>query len=115
MTLRARLVEGVTMKSDLAINLSTNETTKIALLEQSNNYIYEMLQRLEKRFDVTDAGLSNLVGRIDKLDTKFDTKHDSLNIKMDSNNKWLIGLAMTILFSAATIGLSLFSIIKMNG
>lgn len=97
--------------------MSKNNTqeTRIALLEQSTNHIYEALQRIEKRFDHIDNGFNSVESRIDQLDKKFDAKHDALNAKIDSNNKWLIGLAISVFFSAATLGFTVYSFIHKLG
>jgi len=53
---------------------SYSNDVRLALLEQSINNINSTLVRFEKRFDQIDA-------KLDKLDTKIDT-----------NQKWCIGL-----------------------
>ena len=74
-----------------------SQDTRIALLEQSQNHIYETLIRIEKRFDDMEIKSEK---RLDKIDQRFD--------KIDSNHKWLIGLVVTILFSTATLSFNLY-------
>lgn len=50
--------------------------TRLALLEQTNEHIYEALKGLNTRFDSMDK-------KIDKLDNKLETKIDKLEIKLD--------------------------------
>jgi hypothetical protein len=62
-----------------------NSDVRLALLEQTNEHIYEVLCRMEKRFDKIDE-------RLDKIDAKFDGKLDKLNSKVDAHFYTLITL-----------------------
>ncbi len=66
-----------------------NQDTRIALLEQSNNHIYEALQRIEKRFDDVEKKLDK---RFDEMDKKID-KFDS---RLWTNFYWVLGSMATL-------------------
>jgi hypothetical protein len=86
--------------------------TRLALLEKTNEHIYEALikldkrfdhleTRLEKRFDKIDQQFEKIDDKFDKIDDKFekleaklDAKIDKLDSKLSSRFFWL--LAFTI-------------------
>lgn len=77
------------------------QETRIALLEQSIGHINETLVRLEKRFDkLDDISLSHF--------TRLESSIDKLRDKMDSTTKWLVGIGISVLFSAASLGMSVY-------
>jgi archaellum component FlaC len=66
-----------------------NNDTKIAVLQNTNLYIHETLNRIEKRLDKIDDRFNNLENKIDStlnlLNTKIDSNFNLLNNKIDSN------------------------------
>lgn len=77
--------------------VKNSQETRVALLEQSQAHLYEAITRIDQR--------------LDKIDKKIDDRFDRISEKIDSNNKWLIGLAVSVLFSAATLGFSIYNCI----
>lgn len=111
-----------TARLELKPMKSNSQETRMALLEQSQNHIHDALLRIEKgiweRFDKMEMRFNKVEGnfdkfdqKIDSFDKKFDLKYDTVSAKIDSNNKWLIGLAISVLFSAATLGISIYSFV----
>jgi uncharacterized coiled-coil protein SlyX len=62
--------------------------TRLALLEQTVEHIYEALNRIDKRFDKLDE-------RLDSIETKLDKRIDKLESKVDKHFYWFIGLYIT--------------------
>jgi hypothetical protein len=91
---------------------NNNYDTRLALLEQTCKHVYQALEQLTKRFDVTDKNFAEMNARINLLDAKFDLKHDSINSKIDANNKWLIGMGVTIIFSCASLLFTVYNVIQ---
>lgn len=87
--------------------VKNSQETRIALLEQSQVHLYETLLRIEKRFDQIDEKFTKIDDKFDKVNERFDKLYE----KLDSNNKWLIGLAVSVLFSAGTLGFSIYNCI----
>lgn len=72
-----------------------NVDTRLALLEQTNSHIYDILNKIDKRFDKIDERFdkiderfNRMEDRFDKVDEKFDKvdeKFDKMNNKIDHN------------------------------
>jgi tetrahydromethanopterin S-methyltransferase subunit G len=90
----AERIEGRVMKPN-------GVDTRVALLEQSHDHIGKTLSRIEMRFDRIEE-------RFDRIEKKIEEKFEKVEVKIDSNLRWLIGLIISILFSTATIALSIF-------
>lgn len=86
----AERIEGQYMKPH-------SQETRIALLEQSLVHVNDTLTRIEKKLERVEE-------RFDKIDDRF----EKIENKIDSNMKWLIGLGVSILFSVASISITLF-------
>lgn len=64
------------------------DDTRIALLEQSNEFIREALNRLEKKIDNMDSMFN---GRFDKMDKIVSGRFDRIENRLWSNFIWMIG------------------------
>lgn len=84
----------------------TNET-RVALLEQSISYIYESLQRMDTRFDrleeKIEQGFRQINERFEIIDGRFENVHS----RIDSNNKWLIGTAVSAFLGFLAIAVNI--------
>lgn len=85
---------------------------RVALLEQSIGHINDTLIRIEKRFDRLEIFVSDRFDRVDKKFDGIDGKVETLREKMDSTTKWLIGMGISILFSAASVSFSMYQMLK---
>lgn len=93
---------------------ANSQETRIALLEQSQSYSHETLARIEKRFDKIDESFNKLDEKFTKIDERFlkiDERFERVYQKIDANNKWLIGVVVSVLFSAATISFKIYDLI----
>jgi chromosome segregation ATPase len=95
---------------------------RITILENSLGNINESLLRMEKRFDKMDERFDKIDQRFEKIDSKFekiesrinqlqnDTHSNFIRVyeKIDGSAKWLIGLGVSVFFSAATLGFSIY-------
>lgn len=96
--------------------------TRVAILEHTVSNINETLLRIEKRFDKIDERFDKIDQRFEKIDLKFekiehrinqlqnDTHNNFIRVyeKIDGSAKWLIGLGVSVFFSAATLGFSIY-------
>lgn len=97
----------------LEVNMKPqNQEIRVALLEQSIGHINETMIRIEKRFDRSDLFVSDRFDRIEKKFDATDVKIETLREKMDSTTKWLMGMGISILFSAASVGFSVYQLLK---
>jgi uncharacterized coiled-coil protein SlyX len=62
-----------------------NPETRLALLEQTTDHIYETLIRMEKRFDKIDEKFDKIDEKLNRLENKFDGKIERLSAKVDFN------------------------------
>ena len=82
------------MSAAQRIARDSQHNTKIALLEQSDLHLIEVIEKLEKRFE--------------KLEERIETVFQ----KIESGNRWLIGIIISVLFSASTLLISVYSAFK---
>src|SRR5271156_421755 len=68
---------------------SINVETRIALVEQTNEHIYSILSRIEKRFDEVDYRFDKLDKKIEESEQKIESKLDKMNQTIDSINNRL--------------------------
>lgn len=68
--------------------------TRVALLEQSTNHVQQSLDRIERRFDVIDKKCERIEGKI------------------DNSFRWLITISISVFFSAASLGFTIYQIFK---
>ena len=66
------------MSSKASLKNAYSEDTRIALLEQSMDYIVGSLQRIEHRFDHVDKKFEEIDEKFERLERKFDDKIDKL-------------------------------------
>lgn len=79
----------------LEVNMKGKSTdTKVALIEQSVLHINQSLERMEKRFD--------------SLDSKF----NRIEEKIDSSNRWLLTLGVSVIFSCAALAFNIYQVIQ---
>lgn len=77
-------------------SIKNSTDTRLALLEQSITHI--------------DSALTRIESKQESYDFRIDQKFNLLIDKIDSNNKWLIGLSLSIIFSLSTLLISIYNI-----
>lgn len=89
--------------------------TKVAILENTVSNINETLLRMERRFDKIDERFDKIDQKFEKMDQRLnqlqnDTHNNFIRVyeKIDGSAKWLIGLGVSVFFSAATLGFSVY-------
>lgn len=71
--------------------------------ERIENRIIASEERMEKKFIETMNAISDTNKRIEKLENKLDDKTDKMLEKIDSTNKWIIGLCISTILGVAAI------------
>jgi predicted nucleic acid-binding Zn-ribbon protein len=92
-------LEGTTMKGD-------NHETRIALLEQSTTHINSTLKEIKDELKEIRKEIKEVRTEIKDVDKRVDARLDTINSKIDSTTKWLLGIGVSVLLSFIGIALN---------
>jgi hypothetical protein len=76
------------------INETPKNSTRIALLEKTQEYTQDFFKRIERKIDETNS-------KIDKVEAKI-----------YNNFKWFLGISFTGIISIASLGVSIYQYVK---
>lgn len=81
------------------------DLTRLALLEQSNDYTQASLDRMEKKINL-------VVDTIEKNNDRMNIKIEKLENRIESRFKWLFNNMLIVFFSSAGLGMTIYQIWK---
>lgn len=84
-----------TERIDLAMS-EKKTSTRLALVEQSQNYIQQSLDRIERKIE------------------NVDKKVDRVEVKIYSNLKWFIGLSIPSLIALFGLGMEMYQFMRQH-
>lgn len=93
-------------------NLSNNMDSKLDNINRDIKiFKEETLSRFERMNEKIEKSFLLINDKMDKRFEFTDSKIERLRDKMDSTTKWLVGIGISVLFSAASVGFSMYQIL----
>lgn len=85
-----------------------NNETRLALLEQTLQYQRDSQQRIENSLHKVQVTIEDISREIMNSEIRLNQLMGNLFDKLNANNKWLIGLVLSMIFSICSLIVTLY-------